>query len=684
LIRVLVSFLAIVLLAAGVVFYLFRIQFVEGEKWRKKAEEMYITYKDIPATRGSIYSAHGDLLATSVPIYRLSIDFKVVRQFHSDSFSNYVDKLAVGLYRIVPDKSVAAYQKLLREGYAEEKQYVTFATRANYIQVKDIRNLPIFRAGRFKGGLIAEERTVRKKPYYGLMARTIGHVNENGVGAGLERSYQEELAGDSGKALYQKIAGGYRPVTDEYEVEPQNGFDLFTTIDINLQDITHNALLNGLKEHDAAWGTAILMEVKTGKIRALANLKKGKEDYYEYYNYAIGEHYEPGSTFKLLSALALLEEGGLKPSDSIDVSGGEVEIYDYTFKDDKKFENTRMSLLEGFSLSSNVYFTKAVHEAFKKDPEDLLEYMEKLHLTKPIGVGMLGEADPLILSPKSPDWNGTTLPSMAIGYSVEVSPLHMAMLYNGIANNGRMMKPYLVEGIGHLGVLEKSFEPQVLEKAMAREEHIKEVQRCLREVAITGTGKYHLKNLSVPCAGKTGTSRLVTGKAGYTKQAYNASFGGYFPEEDPIYTLFVLVNNPKKGQIYGSQVALPIFKEIAVKAYASTLYKEVEGEEFNYPNVHTRKEVLEEVEEWFDEGWTLPDADAASYVMAPAGSKAEKLEPGVMPDFAFMGARDALAFAENRGFKVRIRGVGRVVEQFPEPGKKVQPGQVIYLRLTES
>lgn len=686
--RVLLSVAFLAIFGVALLYSIARIQYVQGDDWEEMSDSLYVKYRTAPAIRGSIYSEDGNLLATSVPIYRISLDFEVIKKFHSDSFSRLRHELAITLSETLQNGSFQRYDSLLRTGYAKQSRYVTVISNASFLQAQRIMASPIFRSGRYMGGIVMEERTIRRKPYGGLMARTIGFINENNVGAGIEASYNEELAGVDGKMLVRKISGGYRPLDDELQIVPKNGKDIFTTIDVHLQDIVNESLIDGISLNGAEFGTAILMEVSTGKIKAIANINQTEKGYRERFNHALGTGYEPGSTMKLLSVLATLEEGGYKPEDSIDINYGQlIFTRQDTFEDSGQRLTRYMTYREVFEKSSNVGIIRTTYATFKDEPEKFLSYYDKLHLTQALNTGIKGEVNPSVLRPSQATWSGTTLPSLSIGYSFTTSPLHMAMLFNAVANDGIMMKPYLVSSIGYLGQAETTFEPIVLNKKICSSSTLTTLRSFLEGVVEQGTAT-SLKDLPFKVAGKTGTSKISGGSTGYRKGQYYSSFIGYFPADKPRYTLLVLVAKPSSGRYYGSSVAVPIFKQIAQNVQANTLYRQLD--EANPPKlpatISGRWTDVKKTSTKFNLTIQSNKNSAQQLVKVSSDSLGLQVDEihmplNQMPNLIGLGLRHALFEMENKGYKVRFSGYGKIVKQAPEVNAQLRPGQVIYLKL---
>ncbi|MCH7534607.1 MAG: hypothetical protein IH948_02480, partial [Bacteroidetes bacterium] len=420
------------------------IQFVEGEELRAKGKILSRRIVDIQAVRGNIYDCNGNLLATSLPIYEVRMDLNS-DALTDEVFNENIDSLCIRLADFFKSKTALEYKVELVTARRKGARYHLIKRNVRHNELKTLKTFPLFRKGKFKGGFIYIQRNKREKPFRMLAHRTLGYSRENAGNVGVEGAFDEELKGVSGSRLMQKISGGiWKPINDENEIQPQDGYDVFTTIDINIQDLAYEALLRQLEKQEADHGCVVVMEVKTGEIKAIANLSKGTMGkYYEKYNYAIGERDEPGSTFKLASVIALLEDGYVDPDDSVDTEDGSTQFYDYIVHDSKPGGHGTISFQQSFEKSSNVGISKLVEDSYGKNPEKFIAQLRKMHLDRKTGIEILGEEEPVIIDVNSDDWSGTTLPSMAIGYSTRFSPLQILTLYNAVANQGKMVKPRL-------------------------------------------------------------------------------------------------------------------------------------------------------------------------------------------------------------------------------------------------
>lgn len=670
------------------------IQVAEGEHWRQVAESATLRYVSIDAARGDIRADDGRLLATSIPVYEIRMDMS--RRVVSDEvFFAGIDSLALNLSRLFRDRSAAQYKNALMQARSEQDRYFLVKRNVSYPQLTQVRQFPIFRLGRFRGGLVVTERTRREMPYRTLAARTIGYERE-GVYVGLEGAYREFLEGSQGKRLMQRTSGGnWMPINDENEIQPKNGMDLITTINVRMQDFTEDALRRQLQRYRADYGTAVVMEVATGKVKAISNLSlNSRGEYEELFNFAIGESTEPGSTFKLASVMAVLEDGFASPDDIIHTGNGSIRYADRIMRDARQGGHGTITLHEAFALSSNVGVSKIIHDAYKDRPERFINRIRGMGLDKPLGLEIFGEGLPQIKDVNSPGWSRVSLPWISIGYEVALTPMQMLAFYNAVANQGRMMRPMFVEEIRHTGKIVKRYQPVVLNRSIASQSTIETVRNMMEEVVETGTAR----NIQTPVyriAGKTGTAQVAQTRHGYRSPSgvtYQASFAGYFPAGDPVYSCIVVIHNPK-GYIYtGSQVAAPVFREIADKIFATQMLLPESGQDsLSQPLLAALPPVrsgnLEDIRQIYaafdckmldtaETGWGVAVVrnDTVSI------SDREIIE-NLVPEVVGMGLRDALYILENAGMQVRFSGRGVVRRQSIAPGLRIQPGSTIYLEL---
>ncbi len=675
-----------VVVAIAIVVQIGNVQFVHGDEYRAMADSMRTKRQEIKPTRGSIYSEHHDVLATSFPYFNTYMD--AVAPSDAD-FKKNIDSLSISLSRLFKDKTAAQYKQKIMQARKQKKRYVEIHKKVTLPQKQQMENFPLYRLGQNKGGLIAEPIETREYPYGSLAVRTIGYVRDNNR-VGLEGTYDTLLRGKSGFAKVKKVAGGsWVRVGEKNELDPVDGVDVITTLDINIQDITETALRRALVKNEAKWGTAVVMEVKTGKIKAIANLSQTSDGrYLENYNHAISTKVEPGSTWKLFSLMCLFEDG-IELNDHVDLNYGKYQFADRTMNDSEEHNRTNVTVKTAFALSSNVGISRLAYQMYQKDPQKYTQHLIASGITEKTGIELSGERKPTFKQyPKDKnDWYATTIPWMSVGYELELTPLQLLTYYNGIANNGKMMKPYLVQETQQYGVTLQETEPVVLNEKLCSDATIKKLQECLLAVVDSGTAK-HLKNDYYQFAGKTGTAKLV--ENGIYTHNYLASFAGYFPYDNPKYSIIVMVNSPSKGAFYGGAVAAPVFREIADKVYShfinirepintnDSLFVGVDAKARGY--AYDFRQILSwlHVNEGFDdnEEWVALNAHGKS-----ASHEAIKTYQYTMPDVRGMGLRDAMYLLETNGLKVKVNGAGKVVTQSITPGQAIIEGTYVTIQL---
>lgn len=688
--RIYLAFFVFCVVGVAVVGKAFKIQTVEGEHWRSLADSTFTAYVPIDAERGNIFSEDGRLLATSLPYFEVRFDVNA-DALTDEKFYEEVGDLAQAMANYFGDKSAAQYKQYLIKARKAGQRYLLIRKNVTYPELQAIKEFPIFNRGRYKGGIIAIQHNKRVMPFKMLAHRTIGYVRDEVQPVGLEGMFDEELAGVRGKRLMQKIAGGtWIPVNDEDEIRSENGNDIVTTIDINLQDVVESALLKAIKQHNADHGTCIVMEVATGKIKAIANIGQTKEDtYWEDYNYAIGEGTEPGSTFKLASLLALLEDGYISTGDSIDLELGRREFYDRVMKDSEKHDLRNVSIKHAFEVSSNVAFAKLIDQYYQHQPEKFTEHLEKFGLYEKTGVEIKGEAAPYIKKAGDAHWSGVTLPWMAVGYELTLTPLQTLMLYNTVANGGYPVKPYLVSEIQKNGKTVEKFHPERSNKRICSEATLNDAMELLKGVVENGTAS-HLYSGNYLIAGKTGTAQIARNNR-YGKE-YQASFAGFFPADNPKYSCIVVINSPKNGVYYGGWVAGPVFREVADKIYAHSLdmhqdnnkYETFIAERIPYLKIGYKNDATAIYKELGVNCDGNTDGTWVTYQRE--GNTMKLLEKkhvdNLVPNVRGMGLKDAIYLLENAGLKVSISGKGRVREQSLSPGSKAIKGKKIEIVLS--
>lgn len=691
LLRVYAAFGVILLFAFAVVAKLVHVQVVQGDKYRAMADSLSTKYVEVEAARGNIYSSDGSLLATSVPEYEVRMDLLAGGIEDDKIFFSKVDSLADKLASYFGDKSSRDYSRQLRNARQDGQRYLLLKRKVSYQDLKSLRKFPIFNLGRYKGGMIAVQQNKRIFPFRDLAARTIGYYNENASAAvGLEGAYGDYINGETGKRLVQRIAGGvWMPVNEDAEIAPKDGADIISTIDINMQDLAQNALKKQLIKSEADFGTVVVMEVETGNVKAIANYTLDDGEYKEKFNYAIAQSAEPGSTFKLASFMIAMEDGKFDLDDRIDTEGGKYKVYRHTIKDSHEGGYGVISMKEAFEVSSNVAIVKQIYNNYKDNPDEFTSRLHDLKLGDKMGLQIPGEGSPLIKTPKSKSWSGLTLPQMAYGYELKMTPIEILALYNAVANNGKMISPMFVQEIRRLGNTVEQFRPRVINNKICSDKTLGMLKEMLEGVVQEGTGQA-LKNPLYKIAGKTGTAQVADGSKGYKgKRQYQASFCGYFPAEKPKYSMIVVVQNPTKGSYYAAQVAGPVFKEIADMVYASDLqmYSDIKQPQIvgNTRLPKVKQGYKKSAQKVYNAFGIKPYFASASDIDVDTNSgiayKEVKMNKGVVPDVVGMGLRDALYVLGNSGLKPIVKGSGEVLAQSLLAGTRIVKGTKIIIEL---
>jgi cell division protein FtsI (penicillin-binding protein 3) len=692
--RVILVYAFIFLVAMAIIAKVIIIQFPQGKEWKEKATEEKIRFETVEAQRGNIYDCRGNLLASSIPIFDLRMD-AASTEISDDYFYARVDSLAWYLSDLFRDRTKFEYLKELKQARESGNRYFLVKRKITYEELNKVRHFPIFELGRYGGGLIAEEFSRREMPFDVLASRTIGyHSEEAKAYVGLEGAFNKQLQGIGGQRLVKKIASGlWVPVSEEYDLEPQHGDDLITTLDVVLQDVAEHALLKQLTEQEAEHGCAVLMEVRTGEIKAIANLGRNAEGTYEEdYNYAIGERAEPGSVFKLASMMVILNDQKIKTTDKVFTGNGTAQYANRTMRDVHPIGDGYITVREAFEHSSNVGISKIIWNTYQGNPKQYTDGLYAIGLNKTLGIEIAGEAPPIIKNPQSSSWSKVTLPWMSVGYELKLTPLQVLTLYNAVANNGKMVRPAFVREIRRSGQTIQRFEPVVLNPAVCSQATIRELRSLLEGVVENGTGK-SLSDARYKIAGKTGTAQIAENDSGYNKKNYKATFVGYFPAEDPVYSCIVVVTNPSKGIYYGSQIAAPVFREIADKVYAIRLDIQTRTEMPKdtvmlpdtargfQPDLNLIYQMLGQrvTPAGFDTAWAIAvrDKDHLHY-------RGIAINDTVVPDIRGMGAKDAIYLVERLGMKPQVMGKGKVSSQTPAPGLPLHKGDWIILTLSPS
>jgi cell division protein FtsI (penicillin-binding protein 3) len=687
LIRVYIVAVAMVCIAGMLFYKAARITIVEGDQWRAMGDSLYLKYQPVIADRGDILAADGSLMTTSLPYFDLHVDFKA-DGLREDIFKANVDSLAYYLASYVnTGVSKAQMRDWLIQKRRTGDRYALLARNVSIRDLERIKTFPIFRLGKNKGGLIVERQHKRVKPYKLLASRTLG----------LDRENAQIIGREEGQRLMQRVTGGaWIPVTDLTELEGVRGADIVTTIDPRIQDIAEYALLEGLEYSQADKGTAIVMEVETGKILAIANLGgTPSTGYDENYNYAVGYSAEPGSTFKLASVMALLEDKAADLESPVNLEGGKGKFFDRIMKDSKPHDIYESTMRVAFEESSNVGIARLVQNYYGRDGRagQFIKRIRQFHLHEPTGIELDGEGAPLVKDPskKEDRWSGTTLPWMSTGYECQMTPLQMLRFYNAVANGGKMMKPYIVSEITRDGRTVKKFRPQVVDSEIASDETIRKARIMLMGVVEDGTAEDY-KPEHYMFAGKTGTARTDYFDPTSPRKQYTASFAGYFPADKPKYSCIVVVYDPVHGGYYGSVQALPIFRKIADRCLGidrELLASAVYNDSIVYPDNMTLAGWSEkdELNEIVDELSIDANVEGQGDWARLAGGKEIEMEvknvldKNLIPELYGMGIRDAVYLLENRGMHVSYSGVGRVRKQSVQKGQPIVKGRNIHLTL---
>jgi cell division protein FtsI (penicillin-binding protein 3) len=649
---------AIFLIAIAVAVKLTNIQWVEGDYYRQLAKERTVRNFVIPANKGNIYSADGSLLATSIPNYIIRFDALAPK---TEIFEKNVEALSDSLATVL-DKSSGFYQNELRKARASNNRYYLVARDLSYTEYAKIKGFPLFKLGAFKGGIIVEQRTVREHPIGKIAERTIGYERKGAGGShdgkGIEWAFKEYLNGKDGKILKQKIAKGqWKPIRDVNEVDPQDGYDVISTIDVFIQDIAHHALLKQLEDYQADHGCVVVMETHTGQVKAISNLGRAKDgSYYETTNYAVAESHEPGSTYKLADLMALLEDKKVDTSKVYDSKGGVIVYSGRKVRDSHTGGYGKITLARGFELSSNTVLVQAVYNAYKDNPSKFVNHLNNFGLNRTLGLSIKGEGVPYIPQPSDKNWSNISLPWMAFGYGVHITPMQTLAFYNAVANNGVLVKPQFASEIKEWNRTIKKYDKEVLNPRICSKETILKLKAVLLNVVKKGTAsKLYSKDFSM--AGKTGTAAVNYAKDGGSGKYYASSFVGYFPADNPRYSCIVVVHKPStvNNNYYGADVAGPVFKRIAQKIFTDV------------PSTNAIKNLERKIPK--------QENSYNTYF-----AKLQKQQRSI-PNVKGMPGMDAIALLENLGLKVKSVGVGKVKKQSLQAGQNIMKNTTITLEL---
>ncbi len=696
LVRVYLVYLGVLIFGLLIIGRAVMIQQFEGPEYLTMSKEQEIRMFEMEAIRGNILADDGSLLAVSVPIFEVRMDM-LTDSLTDAIFKNNVDSLSRCLAGLFSDRSVHEWKDMLWDGRRNGVRYLLIHRDVTYPELNKLRTFPIFNRGKFKGGLIVVAQWERELPYRSLARRIIGYESGEGekkVYVGLEGSFSENLQGQNGQRLMRRISGqAWMPLDAENQVEPRNGDDIVTTLDVNLQDLAERALRNELIADSADHGCVVVMEVKTGYLRAMANLGRTKKGTYEeIFNYAIGESQETGSTFKLASFLVALDDGKINLNTPINCTGG-ITTYSGRKMEDSHHGLGIIPAQEVFEHSSNVGTSRMIYQAYSSNPQQFIDGLYRIGINRPLGLQIPGEGNPYIKNTRSKYWSALSLPWMSIGYELYLAPIHLLTLYNAVANNGVMVKPLFVREIRRNGKTIKQFDPVVINPRIVSPQALQQARTMLEGVVEQGTGK-SIQSPFYKIAGKTGTAQIAAGKKGYrqgTRQVqYKGSFVGYFPANDPKYSCIVMIVNPKKGKYYGGAVAAPVFREISDKLFAIRpdiiidLPKDTARQHLPYAHTGQMDDLvsafaaigLRATPENSGAGWSLPKQNGDGIILSQTS-----FDKRSMPDVSGMGLKDAVFLLEGMGLNVLVKGKGTVVRQSLPPGTQVRKGIPVVIEL---
>ncbi|MDZ4824465.1 MAG: penicillin-binding protein [Flavobacteriales bacterium] len=688
-------FLGMVVLGGAIIVKVFMIQVNPGDRALNIIETYTSIPKEIAAERGQIFTHDGKALTVNLDIYDVYWDSQAA--YDISEYRLKVDSLALSLSKLT-GRSASHFISIFKNARAEKLRYVKIADSLSVQQIDLFRNFPLVRNGQYKSGFITEKYKKRKRPHGNLAARTVGKDHLTNA-VGIEEAYDELLRGKTGKQYQERMAGGvWRPIQSNYIEEPEPGADIYTTLDIHLQDLAHDALLEQMEKHSAAWGCVVLMEVETGMVRAIANLSNQKNSFYtEEYNYAIGASVEPGSTMKLASMMACLDAGLIHLEDSVNTGKGVIEFHGAKMKDSNydKGGNGTITAEQVFEKSSNIGAALLVKKSFGKNPQKFLDKLHEFGLHESLGICIQGETKPVLYSKtKEEGWSDLSITQLAIGYETQCTPLQTLAFYNAIANDGKLVQPQFVKEIKKNGRTIEKTQPVVLRKSFCKKETLDQCRRMMEGVMEKGgTADWVFKDSPYKAAGKTGTAWLhENGK--YLDQRYRASFVGYFPADEPKYSCIVVINDPRSGVYYGSSVAAPVFEKLANRIYATEF-------DFHEPLVLPDSVIAAEKKILVSKngdakalatvfkGLNIPNnmKQGSSWVATSSQKDSvhvseRKYTDGLVPNVQGMGLQDALFLLENSGMKVQVFGYGRVTTQSITPGARIKSNPYISITLS--
>ena len=683
--RVYIFFFLLVAFSLLIIGATINIQFFKTDKVIENVKTTTVKKRTFPAKRGDLYANDGSLLATSLTYYEVGLDL-TSPAILKDTLNKYVSSLADSLESLIGKKSSEEYYRDILTAYKDSVRWLLLSRGLNYPEFQKLKTFPFINQGRLKSGLAYSKYTKRKKPFGILASRTIG----SRAPFGLEGAYNTYLMGVDGEQLQRRKSNVWVPVNNENIKESIDGADVYSTIDVNIQEVTENALKDQLFFNKADHGCAVVMEVETGKIRAIANLliDTATGEFTEARNFAIADAEEPGSTIKLASFMAILEKQQLDLDErNIKIGNGRYRVYDREVKD-SHFTGTKLSAREVFEKSSNVGTVKLVEKYYKNNPEEYIERLYSFGLLDKLNLDIIGEAKPMIKTPSDDDWYGTTLAWTSHGYESKLTPLQILAFYNSVANNGKLVKPIFIEKIVDESKKVTLFQPQIIKSSICSQETVIKLQDLLEGVVKNGTAKRPFRGSLYKVAGKTGTAVTNYSTSGIKKKKYRSSFAGYFPADNPRYSCIVVITNPRENGIYGSSTAAPVFRKISDRVYA--LDKElrteltVKNNPVNVKSKNGRENEMITISEKLN--FVTDVGGSNTYVSSEI--KENKLQLKTLKEFGKdvpnvkgLTVKDALFLLEEKGLKVKIKGKGRVVNQSLRPGSKVTKGKQIEIIL---
>lgn len=708
-------FVIIVLMSLGGVYIIGNAAYLmlaERDYWEEVSRKFVKEGIPLPAKRGNILSADGQIMTSTLPEYKIYMDFVAsdknpkraakLQAWRDSMLTVKMDSICNGLHDIFPDVSAKQFRKRLEQGRKlKRRNWQVYKGRISYIQLKDCKQLPLLKESPGKGGFYHEEFKLRRKPYGSLAARTLGalYASKDSARNGLELAYDSILRGTAGVSHRTKVRDKWLYLEDE---SPVDGNDLVTTLDVAMQDAAEKALVKKLKEINADVGVAVVMEVATGDVKAIVNMTRCKDGVFrEIKNNAVSDMMEPGSTFKTASMMVALEDGKITKNDFVETGNGQYAMYRRVMKDHnwRRGGYGRISVPEVLMYSSNIGVSRIIDQHYHDCPEKYVDGLYRLGVGVPFDLDLPGSGKPNVRRPNKSksNWSNTALPWMSIGYETQIPPIYTLAFYNAIANNGRMVKPRFVKAEMKNGEVVKEYPVEVIKEHICSDHTLRDIREILEMVVCDPKGlgkKAGCKQFKV--AGKTGTAQISQGRGGYKTgiTRYLVSFCGYFPSERPKYSCIVAIQKSGLPASGGGQCG-PVFSEIAQSIMIKGVFRDpqeaADSTSVFVPdvlngNLTAAQYILDELDiptgsHWNtnDEGedaWGSASHDGRHIELTP-----KDLAPAIVPDVTGMGARDAVYLLENRGLKVKLHGTGRVIRQSIAAHTHIEKGKTIKLEL---